>query len=45
LIDLGNETLRVFLGFALVDGFLLRFLDGFLAATARGREQRRERER
>jgi hypothetical protein len=44
LIDLGDETLRVFLGFAFVDGFLLRLLDSFFAAAACGREQSGERE-
>jgi hypothetical protein len=45
LIDLGDETLRVFLGFAFVDRLLLRFLDGLFATTARRREQQRgERE-
>jgi hypothetical protein len=45
LIDLGDETLRVFLGLAFVDSFLLRLLDGFLAATTRGcEEERGERE-
>jgi hypothetical protein len=45
LIDLGDETLRVFLGFAFVDRLLLRLLDGLFATTARRREQQRgERE-